>query len=69
MIRFNDMRYLPYPIQRDLAMTLARDIDAGAVDKRHDLERLFQCIAHFTRLPNLANANDPYLRQQRARKR
>lgn len=41
MIKYRDLRYLPFHSLRALAISLSRDIDAGERDKRHLLEVVF----------------------------
>lgn len=49
MIKFNQMRYLPFSSQCDLALALARDIDRGDDTKRALLKQLFLVIQYFQR--------------------
>ena len=43
MLKFKDLKTLPYRLLRIIALRLASDIDAGD-DKRHVLEQVFNAI-------------------------
>jgi len=47
MIRYRDLRYLPFHSLRRIAESLARDIDAGDNSKRHLLDLVFAVIQAF----------------------